>query len=96
LNDLAQGLQLAEVLGHPVPLVGLGDGAITREHGKRCGSVVSQKESYFLPLVQGFGHGEVEVRIDAMPGLGVDNHASQNCHFHVRALRETDVKEVVP
>jgi hypothetical protein len=67
-----QGLQLAEVLlGHPVPLVGLGDGAVNCEHGERA----AQKELYFLPHVRGFKHGEVKVMINAMPGLDMDDSA---------------------
>jgi hypothetical protein len=31
-----------------------------------------------------------------MPRLEVDLHATQNCRFHVCALRELDAKEVVP
>jgi hypothetical protein len=97
LNDLAQGLQLAEVLlGHPIPPVGLWDGAVTREHGVPRDAIVPQKEPYFLPPVREFEHGEVEVRINAMLGLSMDDHASQNYCFHVQALSELDLKKVVP
>jgi hypothetical protein len=65
LNDLAQGLQLAEVLlGDPVPLVGLGDRAVAHKCGEWHGNVVPQKEPYFLPPIHGFRHGDVKIRID--------------------------------
>jgi hypothetical protein len=70
-------------LSHLIPLVGLGDRAVTHEHGKWCGSIVPHKEPYFLPPVHGFEHGEVDVRIDAMPGLHMEDHANQNHHFCV-------------
>jgi hypothetical protein len=86
-----------EVLpSHPIPLVGLGNGAVTCEHGERHGGIVPQKEPYFLTPIHGFRHWEVEVRIDTMPRLDMDDHATQNSRFHIRALWEPDVKEVVP
>jgi hypothetical protein len=84
------------LLGHPIPPVGLGDEVVTREHRERRGDIVPQKEPHFLPPVHWFRHGEVEIRIGAMPRLDVDVHATQNCCFHVCALREPDAKEVVP
>jgi hypothetical protein len=90
------GMQLAEVLlGYPVPPVGLGDGAVTLEQGERRGGSVPKKEPYFLPPVQGFGHGEINVRINAMLGLDVDVHATQHCCIHIRAPWEPDMKEAV-
>jgi hypothetical protein len=41
-------------------------------------------------------HGEVEKGINAMPGLDMDVHATQNRYFHPQAPWEMDVKEVVP
>jgi hypothetical protein len=38
--------------------------------------IVPQKEPYFSPPVHGFGHEEVEMRIQAMPGLDVDVHTT--------------------
>jgi hypothetical protein len=60
------------------------------------GSVVPEKDPYFLPPVRAFGNGEVKVRIDKLPGLDVDDHTSQNHCFCIRALLELDVKEEVP
>jgi hypothetical protein len=71
------------------------DGVVTCEHGEWRVSVVPQKEQHFLPPVHGFSHGEVEIRIDTMPRLDIDAHATQNHRFHLQALREPDVKEVV-
>jgi hypothetical protein len=56
----------------------------------------SQKEPHLLPPVHGLRHGKVKIRINAMPRLHIDVHATQNCCFQVRALQEPDVKEVVP
>jgi hypothetical protein len=76
LDDLAQGLQLAEVLlAHSVPPVGLGDGAIIGERGERLIGIVPQVEPPFLPSFHRFEHGVVEIRIDTMPRLDIDNHA---------------------
>jgi hypothetical protein len=71
------------LLGHPIPPVGLWDWVVIREHREWHGGSVPQKEPYFLPPVRGFGHGKVEVWIDAMPGLDVDDRASQNRHFRM-------------
>jgi hypothetical protein len=77
LNDIAQGLLLAVVLlDHIVPQIRLGDATVTREHREPCGNIVPQKEPYFSPPVHGFGHEEVEMRIQAMPGLDVDVHTT--------------------
>jgi hypothetical protein len=84
------------LLGYPVPLVRLGDGAVTREHGERHSNIFPQKVPHFLPPVHVFEYGEVQIRISAIAKLDVDVHTTQTCRFHFRALREPDVKEVVP
>jgi hypothetical protein len=71
------------LLGHPVALAGLGDGAVTHEHRERHDSIIPQKEPYFLPPIRGFRHEEVKVRINAMPRLDVDDQASQNHRFRI-------------
>jgi hypothetical protein len=52
----------------------VGGWAVTHEHGEQCGGGVPQKESHFLPPIHRFGHGDVEIRIDAKPGLDVDDY----------------------
>jgi hypothetical protein len=71
-------------------------GRLTMNTGSGTTASFLKKEPYFLPIVLGFGHGENKVRIDAMPGLDIDVHATKNRRFHIRALREPDTKEVVP
>jgi hypothetical protein len=84
------------LLSHPIPLVGLGDGAVTSEHGERCSGIILQGESHFPPLIHGFGYGDVEIRNNAMPRRDVHNHAPPpNLHFRVRVLWELDAKEVI-
>jgi hypothetical protein len=94
LSELAQGLHLAEVLlGHPLLPVGLGDEAATHEHGEQCDIVILHREPHFVPHVHILGHGKVKVGIDAMPGFNMDDHTTQNRHFHARAPWEPDVKK---
>jgi hypothetical protein len=72
LNNHAQGLQLAkELLGHPIPPFGLGDRAVTCEHGEQHDSIAPHKEPHFLPPMHGFSRGEVEIRIFALQELDV-------------------------
>jgi hypothetical protein len=83
LNNLTQGLQLAEVLlGHPIPLVRLGDMLVTHDHEEWCSGGIPKKEPHFLPPVHGFRHGEVEIGIDAMPRLDMDVRTTHH-HFHI-------------
>jgi hypothetical protein len=70
LGNLAQGLQLVEVLlCHPVPPVRLGNGAVTDEHGERHVDIVPQVEPLLSPPFHRFGYGDVKIRIDTLPKL---------------------------
>jgi hypothetical protein len=73
-------------LGHTVPLVGLGDGAATRESGERCIDVVPQEEQYVLPHDWRVKHWEVKVGINSKPESDQDVHTAQDYCFYVRAL----------
>jgi hypothetical protein len=85
------------LLGHPIPPVGLGDGTVASKHGeRRGGGGVPQVEPHFLPPINGFRHGDVEIRIDTLPRLDTDDHNPRISHFRARALREPNAKEVVP
>jgi hypothetical protein len=96
LYNLMQGPQLAEVLpGHSILLVGLGDGVVTGECGKRCISVVPQVELFVPPPLHRSGYQDVEISIDVMPRPRVDNHAPQNCHFCVWVLWMPVVEKIV-
>jgi hypothetical protein len=68
----------------------------THEHGERRVGVIPQKEPYFPPPIRGFGHGEVEVRIDSMPRFDIDVHATQNYRFDACVRQEPGAKEVHP
>jgi hypothetical protein len=84
------------LLGHTVPLVRLGDGAVTHECGEHRSNYVPLEEPHFPPPVHGFKHGEVKTRIDTVPRLDTHIHTTKNHYFCVHALREMDPKEVVP
>jgi hypothetical protein len=73
------------LLAHSIPPVGLGDGLATHEHGERRISIVPNKEPYFLPPIQSFGHGEVEVGY-SLPRSDLKVHNTQHPRFHARAL----------
>jgi hypothetical protein len=76
LNDLMQDLQLVEVLlGHPVPPVMMGSGAVTGEYRERRVGIIPQVKPLFVPPLHQFGHRDIEIGIDTLPGLDVDNHA---------------------
>jgi hypothetical protein len=77
-----QGLQLIEVLlCHSVPLVGLRNGVVADQRGEQRVNMISQLEPLLLPFFPQFGHGDVKIRIGALPGLSVDNYSPQNCYF---------------
>jgi hypothetical protein len=96
LDDLAQGLQLAEALpSHPIPPARLGNGAATNERGERRIGIIPPVQPLLPPPLHQFGHGNAEVRIDAMPRLDMDNHTPQICQFHVLVLRTSDAEEMV-
>jgi hypothetical protein len=82
-------------LGHFVPLVELGDGAVTRERGERRGDIILQKEPCFLPPIRRIEHGEVEVGINTGPKFDINIYAIQNHRLCARALWEPDAKELV-
>jgi hypothetical protein len=54
--------------------VRLGKGVVTDERGERRIDIVHLVEPMFPPPFQRFGHGDVEIRINALPRLDVDNH----------------------
>jgi hypothetical protein len=91
------GLQLTEVLlCHLVPSVMVGNEAVTGDCGEWRVSVVPQVEPLLSPPLHRFGHMIVEIGIDTLPGLDVDNHASQNCQHCIRVLWTRNAKEIIP
>jgi hypothetical protein len=69
-----QGLELVKVfLWHPIPLVLLRSGAVTSECEVRHVHIIPQVEPLLPPPFHRFGHVDVEIRIDGLPGLDVDN-----------------------
>jgi hypothetical protein len=46
-----------------------GNEAVTGERGERRGGVIPQLKPYLPPPFHRSGHGDVEIRIDAMPRL---------------------------
>jgi hypothetical protein len=64
--------------GHYVPPVGLGDRAVTREHGECRDGIITKKEQYFLPPVCRIGHGEVDVGINSMSRFDIEVHTIRN------------------
>jgi hypothetical protein len=88
LDDLAQGLQLAEVLpGHPIPPSRQGNGVDTGEHGEWRAGIILEVKPLPRPPRHRFGHGDVEIRVDATP---------PNCQFHIWVLWTLDMEEIVP
>jgi hypothetical protein len=76
LDDLAQGLQLTkDLLCHPVPPIRVGSGAITSECEEWRVSIIPQLEPLLPQPFHRFGHEDVKIRIDTLPGLNVDKHS---------------------
>jgi hypothetical protein len=78
------GLQLTEVLpNHPIPPRRKGNRADTGKHGEQCGRVVPQVKPLLPPPLHRPGHGDVEVRVNSIPGLGMNNHTPEDCQLRI-------------
>jgi hypothetical protein len=63
----------------PYPSIRLGTGVVTGKHEEQRVGVVPHREPLLLPPFHQFGHGDVEVKIDTLPGPDWDIHTPQNC-----------------
>jgi hypothetical protein len=55
---------------------------VTREHGERHVSYIPQKKPFPLPSNRRVGPQEVEVRVDSLPKLDGDIHATTHRRIH--------------